>query len=166
MQVPIRKGTGPIAPSQDPKMTQDKYEELKKKLDFWLKTKRPQESAEVQRLALMGDFSENVGYQIAKGRLRSLNQRIIELEKLLNRAEIIENPTNSEFVVVGSKVKIQTKNSIKIFTILGSSESDPSAGIISHVSPLGEALLNKRKGDVVTVKQNDKESSYQILEIL
>ena len=67
---------------------------------------------------------------------------------------------------MGARVKIQTKNSIKIFTILGSSESDPSVGIISHVSPLGEALLNKRKGDVVTVKQNDKENSYQILEIL
>lgn len=166
MQVPIRKGTGPIAPSQDPKMTIVKYEELKKKLDFWLKIKRPEEAAEVQRLALMGDFSENVGYQIAKGRLRSLNQRIIDLEKLLNQAEIIEKPISSEFINVGSKIKIKIKDSIKIITILGSAESDPSNGIISHVSPLGEALINKKAGDLIKVKQGDKENLYQVLEIL
>ena len=165
MRVPIRKGSGPLAPSQDPKMTQEKYEELKKKLDFWLKIKRPREAEEVKRLALMGDFSENVGYQIAKGRLRSLNQRIIELEKLLGRVEIIENPTNSETVVVGSEVIIESSAKQKKYKILGSSESNPSEGIISHVSPLGSALLGKRVGEEFEFGTNGKKKVYKIIEI-
>lgn len=165
MRVPIRKGTGPLPPSQDPKMTEEKYQELKKKLDFWLKTKRPHDAKEVKRLALMGDFSENVGYQVAKGRLRGLNQRIIELEKLLNRVEIIENPSNSEVVIVGSEVIIEYEGKQRKYKILGSSESDPSAGIISHVAPLGSALLGKKKGDKFELSINGKEKNYKVIEI-
>ncbi len=165
MRLPIRKGTGPLPPSQDPKMTREKYGELKKKLDFWLKTKRPQEAEEVKRLALMGDFSENVGYQVAKGRLRGLNQRIIELEKLLGRAEIIDMPASYGKVEVGSNVLLEVNGVEKKFKILGSSESDPSAGIISHVSPLGSILLNKKVGEEFKFGASGKEKNYKILEI-
>ena len=165
MRVPIRKGSGPLPPSQDPKMTQEKYDELKKKLDFWLKIKRPQEAEEVKRLALMGDFSENVGYQIAKGRLRGLNQGIIELEKLLGRVEIIGNPTNSETVVVGSEVIIESKGKEKKYKILGSPETNPSAGIISHVSPLGSALIGKKVGEEFEFGAEGKERIYKIIKI-
>lgn len=146
-------------------MTQEKYEELKKKLDFWLKIKRPREAEEVKRLALMGDFSENVGYQVAKGRLRGLNQRIIELEKLLGRVEIIENPSNSETVVVGSEVIIENNDKQKKYKILGSSESNPSAGIISHVSPLGSALIGKKEGEKFKFGAEGKEKVYKIIKI-
>jgi transcription elongation factor GreA len=89
MRLPIRKGSGPKPPLSDPKMTQEKYDELSSKLYFWKKIKRPKEATEVKRLAEMGDFSENAGYQLAKGRLRGLNRRIDELQNLLNKAEII-----------------------------------------------------------------------------
>lgn len=113
----------------------------------------------------MGDFSENVGYQIAKGRLRGLNQGIIELEKLLGRVEIIENPTNSETVVVGSEVIIESKGNQKKYKILGSSESNPSAGIISHVSPLGSALIGKKIGEEFEFGADGKEKVYKIVKI-
>ena len=83
MRVPIRKGDPRLDKKIDPAMTEVKYHELQKKLDFWKRVKRPEEAEEVKRLALMGDFSENVGYQVAKGRLRGLNQRILDLENLL-----------------------------------------------------------------------------------
>ncbi len=165
MRVPIRKGTGPLPPNQDPKMTEEKYEELRKKLDFWLKIKRPQEAEEVKRLALMGDFSENVGYQLAKGRLRGLNQRIIELEKLLGRVEIINRPASYDKVEVGSSVLLEVNGVEKKYLILGSSESNPSAGIISHVSPLGNILLNKKVGEEFKFGPSGKEKNYKILEI-
>lgn len=168
MRVPIRKGSGPLAPSQDPKMTQAKYEELKNKLDFWLRVKRPRDAAEVQRLALMGDFSENVGYQMAKGKLRSLNQRIIELEKLLNRAEIIEKNKNTDKVEVGNVITIAELNNAKnerSYTILGSSESEPENGIISHVSPLGSQLLNKMLGDEIVIKIKGENKIFKIIKI-
>ena len=166
MRVPIRKGTGPIAPSQDPKMTINRYKELKEKLNYWLKIKRPKEAEEVKRLALMGDFSENVGYQVAKGRLRGLNQRIIELEKLLNRAEIIEKKSNNNYIEVGNTVHLKHQSIERKYQILGSSESDPVNGIISHVSPLGTKLLGKKVGDIIKIGAVNKETEYTITKIV
>ncbi len=165
MRVPIRRGSGPILAPQDPKMTKEKFKELQAKLDFWLKIKRPKEAEEVKRLALMGDFSENVGYQLAKGRLRGLNQRIIELTNLLARAEIIDRKNNLNQVDIGSNVKIKIEDKIKIYTILGSAETDPANAIISHVSPLGIALLGKKINEEFVLKTGNKEKKCQILEI-
>ena len=168
MRVPIRKGSGPLAPSPDSKMTQAKYEELKNKLDFSIRVKRPKDAAEVQRLALMGDFSENVGYQMVKGKLRSLNQRIIELEKLLNKAEIIKKNEKAEKVEVGNTViiaEINNEDNKRSYTILGSSESEPANGIISHVSPLGSQLLNKIVGDEIILKIKGDNRIFKIIKI-
>jgi predicted RNase H-like nuclease (RuvC/YqgF family) len=79
MQVPIRKKETYVKPKPDPYLTEEKFQELQRKLES-LKKRHPGLSAEVKRLAEMGDFSENAGYQLAKGRLRALNQRILELE--------------------------------------------------------------------------------------
>jgi len=166
MRVPIRKGSGPIYGPLDPKMTQEKYEELKNKLDFWLKVRRPRDAEEVKRLALEGDFSENVGYQVAKGRLRGLNQSIINLEKLLKRAEIINKNTNLEEVNIGAKVKIKIGDNTRVYTILGSSETDPTNNIISHLSPLGANLLGRKLNEKFIITLNKKEKRCQILEIL
>ena len=97
--------------------------------------------------------------------LRSLNQRIIELEKLLGRVEIIENQINSETVVVGSEVIIESNGKQKKYKILGSSESNPSLGIISHVSPLGSALLGKKVGEEFEFGASGKEKVYKVVEI-
>jgi transcription elongation factor GreA len=165
MRVPIRKGSGPLFTKIDPVMTEEKYTELKNKLHFWKTVKRPREAEEVKRLALMGDFSENVGYQMAKGKLRGLNQRILDLENLLGRAEIVTAPKNSERVAIGSQVTIATSGKENTYTILGSSESDPARGIISHISPLGTALIGKGLGDIISVTINGKEKGYQIKKI-
>jgi transcription elongation factor GreA len=146
-------------------MTQGKYNELKEKLDFWKKTKRPKESTEVKRLAEMGDFSENAGYQLAKGRLRGLNRRIDELQSLLNKAEIIEN-NNNDVVNIGNTVTIiDENNKKKTYKILGSTESDPFKNIISHSSPLGSALLNKKNNEQVEVIINGKRKQFVIVNI-
>lgn len=165
MRVPIRKGTGPVPPLQDPKMTIEKYEELKKKLDFWLNTKRPKEALEVRRLAEMGDFSENTGYQIAKGRLRGLNQRILDLQQLLAKVEIIDTKNISNVVQIGNQVEVEIEGKIKNYKILGSAESDPNLGIISHSSPLGSFLLNKKLGEDASLTINGKNKLYKILKI-
>ncbi len=165
MRVPIRKGTGPVPPLQDPKMTKEKYEELKGRLDFWLNVKRPKESQEVRRLAEMGDFSENTGYQIAKGRLRGLNQRILDLEQLLNKVEIIDTNNVSDVVQIGNQVEIETEGKIKSYKILGSAESDPISGIISHSSPLGSFLLGKRLGEEAVLSINGNDRIYKIVRI-
>ncbi|MFH0814829.1 MAG: hypothetical protein V1902_01950, partial [Candidatus Falkowbacteria bacterium] len=79
MRVPTRRAEKNIKNTFDPFITQTKFDELKIKLEK-LKKSQPTAISEVQRLAEMGDFSENAAYQMAKGRLRGINQRILELE--------------------------------------------------------------------------------------
>ncbi|MBP7992716.1 MAG: GreA/GreB family elongation factor [Candidatus Magasanikbacteria bacterium] len=148
----------------DPMITGAKFTELKEKLDY-LKTKaRPQTAVEVARLAEMGDFSENYAYQAAKGRLRGINNNILKLEHQLNRAEIIA-PKNDDRVQVGHTVVIECDGKEKTYQILGSSETDPTRGIISQNSPIGSALLNKKIGETVKIQLANKEVEYKIISI-
>lgn len=84
MRTPIRKGHARLGQKPDPYLTERKFRELEAKL-IRMKESRPGLASEVKRLAEMGDFSENAGYQLAKGRLRGLNQRIIDLENHLKQ---------------------------------------------------------------------------------
>lgn len=163
MRVPIRRAEKNNQVKIDWHLTESKYLELKNKLEK-LKNKRPELSAEVQRLALMGDFSENAGYQLAKGRLRGLNQRILDTENLLKNAEIIR-PNSNNRVELGHRVTISLNEKTKTYQILGSCETDPSAGIISHNSPLGEALIGRQKEEIFIVKLGKKTYQCQILKI-
>lgn len=149
----------------DPFLTSEKFAELNAKLEKLLKVSQPRATAEVSRLALMGDFSENVAYGIAKGRLRGINQRILELENTLKNAKIIKNNTNNNFVQIGHTVTVQSNNQEKTYQILGSTETNPTAGTISHLSPLGVALMGKKVGDVTKLKLADKEVEYKVVKI-
>ena len=144
-------------------MTAEKFAELSRTLER-LKQSRPAAAAEVARLALLGDFSENVEYQLAKGRLRGINQRILELEYQVDHAVIIE-PSASGTVEIGSTVTVEVKGEEKIYQILGSSETDPAKGIISHTSPIGAALLGRKAGESVEVVVAKRNVQYKILAI-
>jgi transcription elongation factor GreA len=165
MQAPIRKyDKYPVAKS-DPHITPEKFRELEIKLKKLKEVSRPREAEEVKRLALMGDFSENAGYQLAKGRLRGINQRILDIEDLLSRAEIIAPPPDNDRVGLGSFVTITSAGKTKTYQILGSAETNPLTGIISHNSPLGAALIGKKVGDSVTVQLTDQSKEYKIIKI-
>jgi transcription elongation GreA/GreB family factor len=165
MQVPTRRAEKNPAAKIDFHLTPEKFEDLKIKLDKFKNVKRPRESAEVQRLALMGDFSENAGYQLAKSRLRGLNQRILEIENLLKNAEIIKPTPQSGRVELGNKVTVKINDRIKTYQILGSAETDPSSGIISHNSPLGLALINRRLGEIFSFKLGENTLNCEVLKI-
>jgi transcription elongation factor GreA len=113
----------------------------------------------------MGDFSENVGYQLAKGRLRGINSKILEFQDLLNRAEIIKTNANSGQVELGNIVTLENEGQQKKYQILGSAETNPDQGIISHNSPLGSALLGKKIGDILELPRKDKKISWKIIDI-
>ncbi len=164
MQTPKRKPGKYAGLKPDPNITEEKYQELKAKLEK-LKKAQPHAISEVKRLALMGDFSENVAYQMAKGRLRGINQRILDIEDHLKRAEIIKSPKDKSKVQLGHRVTVEVKGEEKIYLILGSSETNPKDNVISHNSPLGSALLNKKVGDVVVLKTAKGETGYEILKI-
>ncbi len=164
MQIPYRKPGKYMLQKSDPLLTKGKFAELENKL-VRLKKKRPEAAEEVRRLAELGDFSENMEYQLAKGRLRGLNQGILNLEKQLNQAVIITPQKQTDTVQIGHYVTIQSDSNEKTYQILGSSETNPQKGIISHNSPIGSGLIGRKVGEVVKIKLANEEVEYKILKI-
>lgn len=165
MQVPTRRADKLPRQKSDPNLTPEKFQELSKTLNKLKFVKRPVEAEEVKRLAAMGDFSENAGYQLAKSRLRGINQRILDIEDLLKRAEII-NPGNSDNgIQLGHLITLESSKGQKKYRLLGSAETNPQKGIISHNSPLGSALLGKKIGDEIQISPNNQVIKYKIISI-
>jgi transcription elongation factor GreA len=165
MRIPTRKSEQK-APKQefDPFITQEKYNELSRSLNTLKQVRRPKESKEVQRLAAMGDFSENAGYQMAKARLRGINRRIDEIENLLKKAEIISGGDGNT-IEIGNLVELETGGNKKQYRILGSNESDPDRNVISYRSPLGSSLLGKKIGDTLEIGTPKGKTIYKIIGI-
>jgi transcription elongation factor GreA len=165
MRAPYRKPTKFTFIKPDPLITEEKLKELENKLAH-LKKIRPQLAAEVSRCAQFGDFSENVEYQIAKGKLRGVNQKIIDLENHLKQAVVIPLQHQTTMIQLGHTVTIEAEGKQKIYQILGSSEIDLAKGIISYSSPIGMALMGKGVGEVAKVKlANGKEVEYKVVKI-
>lgn len=164
MQIPYRKPGKYALQAQDPFLSEGKLKTLKNKLDRLSKS-RYQLAAEVSRLAELGDFSENVEYQLAKGKLRGTNEAILRLEHQIKNAQIIKPKNNTGIVQLGNKITVIIQNQEKIYHILGSAEADPKKGIISQNSPLGAAFLGKKIGDMVSLELKDKIVDYKIIKI-
>ena len=164
MQVPKRKSEEQNRINIDFNISQHRFNQLQKKLENLTKS-LPSAAAEAARLAAMGDFTENAPYQIAKGKLRSINAKILETQNLLKKAVIIKPNKNSGKVEIGNTVAISVGGQEKAYQLLGSQEANPSQGIISVNSPIGSALLGKKKGDKVVVEIGAKKVNYVILNI-
>ena len=127
------------------KMSQERYDELKKELDY-SKTTRADEIAELIKEARgFGDLSENSEYDEAKNEQGKLYSRIAELENILLHAVIVDET--------------------EVYKIVGSQEADPMNGVISEDSPFGKALLGKNAGDEVTVDAPAGPVEYKILKV-
>jgi len=163
MQLPYRKPGKYQNQTTDPLITSEKFDALTKDLAR-LKQKRPKAAEEVSRLAELGDFSENVEYQQAKGRLRGINERILRTEYQLNHSTLITLKQTGK-VEIGNTVLVEINGKEKKMTILGSSETDPAKGIISHSSPIGSALLGKKVGDSVEILVNGSTRTYKISDV-
>jgi transcription elongation factor GreA len=165
MQVPTRRADKLPRVKPDATITAEKYNELKSKLERLIKVSRPREAADVKHLASMGDFSENAGYQLAKARLRGINQRILDIEDLLKRAEIIRPSRNMDKAQLGHRVTVEINGRRRTYEILGSAETNPASGVISHNSPLGAALLGRCVGEDVEVRLAGKTVVARIIKI-
>ena len=164
MRVPIRKPGKYAHLKPDLHVTEAKFREFKDKLER-LKASQPAAAQEVKRLAEMGDFSENAAYQMAKGRLRGINEHILELEDRLNHAVMITPMKNVETVQLGHRVTIEIDGKQAAYVILGSAETNPLGGVISHNSPLGSALMGHAVGDTVTIQSGGDGVKCTIIKI-
>ena len=167
MRVPKRRGEEEARLKQvhDDYLTPEKIEAMERQLERLKKIERPPAIAETQRLAEMGDFSENVGYQVAKAHLRRINHKMTTIEECLKTAIPIERGSLDGTIRIGSTVAVVINGIEKTFEILGSNETDPLKGRISYLSPLGQALLGHRKGDEVPFTSPSGESLYHVIDV-
>ncbi|NLP48906.1 MAG: transcription elongation factor GreA [Clostridiales bacterium] len=143
---------------QKTKLTQEGYNKLTDELEH-LKTAGRDDIAErISTARSFGDLSENAEYNEAMNEQAKMEARIAKLEQDLQSVEIIDGSLlTNKTVAIGSKVKIldiEYDEELE-YTILGKNETDPEAGIISDESPLGKALLGKKKNEVVEVETPD-----------
>ncbi|MCK4801310.1 MAG: transcription elongation factor GreA [Anaerolineales bacterium] len=145
--------------------------EGKEKLLFELKElegpRRDDIAARLKSAIEMGDLSENADYHKAKEDQGFLEGKILEIKYTLNFAIIVEENVNGQDTVnVGCKVTIQEEDfPPETYYLVGSKEADPTENKISHISPIGKALLDKQVGEIVQFKTPNGEVSLKILSI-
>ena len=149
-------------------LTQEGYDNLEKELDY-LKTEKRGEIAERIKVALgFGDLSENSEYDEAKTAQAENEAKIAELENKVRYAKIIdESEIDTKTIQVGNVVKLydeEFKEEVS-YTIVGSTEVDLAQAKISNESPIGAALMGKKKGQTVEVETPAGIAKYKILTI-
>ena len=112
-----------------------------------------------------GDLKENGEYHEAKNDMAFNESKILELEDLIRNAKVVESPTNSQFVALGSQIKVANGVGERDFLIVGPTEANPAERKISDESPLGQAFMHRSVGEEVEVETPAGIQKYTILEI-
>ena len=149
-------------------LTSEGLEKLEKELEYLKTVKRQEVAAEIKVALGYGDLSENSEYDEAKNKQAQMEIRIAEIEAMLKNAKVIdEADISTETVSVGCTVKVHDVEFDEEleYSIVGSTEADPSNGKISDESPVGAALLGKAVGDVVDVPAPAGSIELKIIEI-
>ncbi|NJD03158.1 MAG: transcription elongation factor GreA [Ruminiclostridium sp.] len=149
-------------------LTYEGLKKLEEELEFLRGAKRMEIKERIKQALSFGDISENSEYDEAKNEQAYIEGRIVQLETMLKHAKVIdEDDVSTEKVTVGSKVKLldMEYNEEVIYTIVGSTEADPSRFKISNESPVGSALMQKKKGNIVEVAVPDGVLKFKILKI-
>ncbi|MCI5847357.1 MAG: transcription elongation factor GreA [Clostridiales bacterium] len=149
-------------------LTREGYEKLEKELDYYISVRRNEISEQIAIARGFGDLSENAEYDEAKNEQSRIEAKIVEMENTLRNCIVVEdNEVNTDAVGVGNTVKVKnlTLNMDQTITIVGANETDPKNMKISSDSPIGEALLGKKKGETFEVEVPMGLMKMQVLEI-
>ena len=140
--------------ARDEILTQKGLDDLKAKIEHLSTVRRREVAERIKEAREFGDISENSEYDDAKNEQAMLERQIAELEERLRGAQVLdEKAVSTEAVAVGTTVHVKdqkTDKSVK-YRIVGSSEADPSENKLSNQSPVGKALMGKKRGDLVSV---------------
>lgn len=148
-------------------LTTEGLKKLEEELAHYKSVRRIEVAQRIKTAIEYGDISENSEYDDAKNEQAFIEGHIIELENKINTAKIIDEKTRKNVVSVGSKVKLLDEefNEELDYVIVGSSEADPFNNRISNESPVGSAILGKKKGATVEVNTPDGVATFKILAI-
>ena len=134
-------------------LTPEGKTELEQELHRLKEIERPALAIKLKEAVSMGDLKENADYHDVREKMGLMDGKILRLETILRDAVVVENDGANDMVRIGSKVTIREEgeDEDEIFTIVGQAEANSLEGKISQKSPIGAALLNRRKGDKVKV---------------
>ena len=146
-------------------ISKDGLDKLRQELEEMVSIRRPEIAGRIHDAKEHGDLTENAEYEDAKNEQAFVEGRIQTLEALIKNATIIDEHHSNDHVQIGSTVKVTGPDGSQSFTIVGSAEAKPTEGRISNESPVGRALLGKKKGEKVVVKVPAGDFAYTIIEI-
>lgn len=134
-------------------LTPEGYARLEAELLHLRTVRRPQVAEKIKRAKEMGGTDHNADYEEAKNDQAFVEGRILELENILKNAVVIRSPGGASRVQLGSRVTVANpEGKLENFTLVGSTEANPLEGKVSHLAPVGQALMGRKVGDEVEVK--------------
>lgn len=150
--------------AQNTVVSQEKFDEMLQELDHLKTVRRTEIAKNLEYARSLGDLSENAEYQEARDLQAATEERIKKLEDLVKYTKIITDGKKKSEVGFGSKVSIKKEGSTDVhdYTIVGSEEADMRVKKLSHMSPLGAALMGKKKGDVFAFNTPNGKQTYAI----
>ena len=149
-------------------LTPEGYEKLKQEIEVLSTDKRREVADRIRVAREFGDISENAEYDDAKNEQAMLEHKIAQLEERLANARVIDSgDVDLSVVSIGAKVRLKDMDANKTFeyTIVGSAEANPAESKLSNESPVGRAIIGKKKGETVEVSAPRGSLKYKILDI-
>ncbi len=146
-------------------LSQESLEALKKEYTDVKYTQIPAVANKINEAKQQGDLSENAEYHQAKEEMAWAQGRLLELENIIDNAQIIEKEKGGK-IGLGNTVVVTVNNIEKTYQIVGAQEADPINGKISNESPLGNAFLGCKAGDKVEIKTPSGIQNYEIKQVL
>jgi len=144
-------------------LTQEKFDELSKELEHLKTTRRREIAEQLEYARSLGDLSENAEYQEARDFQAATEERIRQIEEMLAHSQIVSHAKGNK-VTLGSIVMIQKvgEDEEHTYEIVGSAEANIQERKISHLSPMGAALMGKKKGELFEFETPKGRQKYKI----
>lgn len=155
-----------MANAKEVYLTSEGLQELKQELEELKLVKRPEVIQALKEARALGDLSENAEYDAARHEQAVVESRITELEQMVENAVIIAN-IKTDCVGIGTKVKIEyiDDDETEEYSIVGSKEADPFENKISNESPIAQAIMGLKVGDIASVASPNGQYNVKVLEI-
>jgi len=137
-------------------------EKLKEEIVKRKRETRREIASRIEGAKELGDLSENFEYHEAKEQQALNETRIVDLDSMIKDSVIVEQQSGGSEISLGSTFVVMVNGGEKTYEMVGSSEADPISGKISNESPIGEAFMGHKKGDVVQIEVPSGTVSYTI----
>ena len=148
-------------------LTPEGYEKLKEEIHYLSNQRRREVAERIKQAREFGDIAENSEYDDAKNEQAMLEHRIAQLEDRLAKARVIDEDVSTDAVGIGTRVRLKDidANETVEYNIVGSMEANPSEYKLSNESPVGKAIIGRKKGETVEVAAPRGALRFKIIDI-